>query len=159
MQQPASTALDPAAWTRAVLRDGQRVEVGDACRAWLQSWGAQWKRGAMLTIDYGDTFPEIYHRRPHGTVRAYALQQRLAGPEVYENMGRQDITADVNFTDLVAWGEELGWTTVQFTTQREFILQNLGGPGRRVQNRPADAFVLDEHGAGTAFKVLLQRRP
>ncbi len=65
----------------------------------------------MLTIDYGGTTDEIYHRRPSGTLRAYRGQQRLTGGDVYELPGRQDITADVNFDDLQGWARELGWKT------------------------------------------------
>jgi SAM-dependent MidA family methyltransferase len=140
------------------LPDGQRVEIGKGCRDWLETWAPAWRQGTMLTIDYGETFPRLYHRQPQGTVRAYAVQQRLIGPQVYYNMGRQDITADVNFTDLMAWGASLGWTTVQFGTQREFLLQQLPETGDSTrQTNPADAFVLDEHGVGSAFKVLVQR--
>jgi SAM-dependent MidA family methyltransferase len=82
---------------------GQTVEVHDSYRIWLESWLPCWKRGEMLTIDYGDTAPHLYHRRPQGTLRAYLLHQRLHGSAVFENPGLQDITADVNFTDLAAW--------------------------------------------------------
>ncbi len=84
---------------------GQRVEVHESYHHWLRSWLPAWKNGSMLTIDYGDTAENIYHRRPTGSLRAYLLQHRLEGPSVYENPGRQDITADVNFTDLARWSE------------------------------------------------------
>jgi SAM-dependent MidA family methyltransferase len=151
-----SVALTPSAWGREPLRDGQRIEVAGGCRDWLRGWAPHWKQGAMLTIDYGDAFPRLYHRQPGGTVRAYFMQQRLTGPQVYENMGRQDITADVNFTDLIAWGGALGWKTAQFATQREFLLQHAAGMESRSRQDSADAFLLDEHGAGGAFKVLIQ---
>ena len=57
----------------------------------------------MLTIDYGDTAENLYHRQPKGSLRAYFLHQRFAGNEIYANPGMQDITADVNFTDLEHW--------------------------------------------------------
>ncbi len=82
---------------------GWRVEVHDAYRQWLHGWLPAWRAGAMLVIDYGNTAGEIYHRRPHGTIRGYLLNQRLEGPAVYQNPGRQDLTADVNFTDLARW--------------------------------------------------------
>ena len=112
----------------------------------------------MLSVDYGDLFPQVYHRQPHGTVRAYVMQQRLVGSQVYENMGRQDITSDVNFSDLIAWGEAFGWSTVQFSSQREFLFQQMPELASRSNQNAADAFVLDELGAGGAFKVLIQRR-
>lgn len=83
--------------------EGQTVEVHDSYRLWLESWLPYWKRGEMLTIDYGDTAEYLYVRRPHGTLRAYLLHQRLEGFAVFENAGIQDITADVNFTDIAAW--------------------------------------------------------
>jgi SAM-dependent MidA family methyltransferase len=82
---------------------GQLVEVHDSYRLWLESWLPYWKHGEMLTIDYGDTVENLYLRRPHGTLRAYLLHQRLQGPAIYDNPGLQDITADVNFTDLAEW--------------------------------------------------------
>jgi SAM-dependent MidA family methyltransferase len=64
-----------------------------------------WKQGEMLTIDYGNTSDQMYLRRPNGSLRAYLLQQRIEGTGIYQNPGLQDITADVNFTDLVEWSE------------------------------------------------------
>ena len=72
-------------------------------------------------------------------------------------MGRQDVTADVNFTDLIAWGESLGWSTGKFATQREFLLEHAMGLEARASSDATVSFLLDEHGAGTAFKVLVQR--
>ncbi|MEO6847420.1 MAG: SAM-dependent methyltransferase, partial [Chthoniobacterales bacterium] len=48
--------------------DGQRIEIQESYRTWLKSWLPVWRSGEMLTIDYGDTFPGLYHRRPRGTV-------------------------------------------------------------------------------------------
>jgi SAM-dependent MidA family methyltransferase len=152
-----SISFEPSAWGAVPLRDGQRIEEGTACRDWLGAWAPHWRRGAMLTIDYGDVFPQVYHRQRWGTVRAYFMQQRLAGPQVYENMGRQDVTADVNFTDLIAWGESLGWRTEKLATQREFLLEHVKGLEVRATSDATMSFLLDEEGAGRAFKVLVQR--
>ncbi|WP_206171109.1 SAM-dependent methyltransferase [Phragmitibacter flavus] len=130
----------------------QRIELHESYHQWLHSWAPHWKNGAMLTIDYGDLFPAIYHRRPTGTLRAYLHHQTLTGPELYLNMGRQDITSDVNFSDLIAWGNSLGWQAEPLLTQREFLL-----PVASKKPSAADAFLLEEFGAGTAFKVLVQK--
>lgn len=129
------------------FRDGQRCELHPSIRDWLQNWVPRWHSGAMLTIDYGDDFPELYHRRPHGTLRAYLLHQRLTGPDVYANPGRQDITADINFTDYVAWLRDLGLAPVSQQTLAEFL-----------QSQAASAQLLDPDGAGSAFKCLVHRR-
>jgi SAM-dependent MidA family methyltransferase len=63
----------------------------------------------MLTIDYGDTMPALYHRRPQGSLRGYAAHQLLTGTEIYQAPGRCDLTADVNFSDLEVWAQREGW--------------------------------------------------
>lgn len=84
---------------------GQRVEVHESYQKWLQSWLPIWRRGEMLTIDYGALASDLYHRRPQGSLRGYLLQQRIEGPAIYQNPGLQDLTADVNFSDLIEWGK------------------------------------------------------
>ena len=98
-----SAPLPPSSVFSMDFPEGQTVEVHDSYRIWLETWLPAWKRGAMLTIDYGNTVEHLYHRRPRGTLRAYLLHQRVEGTAVFDNPGLQDITADVNFTDLAAW--------------------------------------------------------
>ena len=105
---------------------GQRVEVFESVREWMRGMAASWQSGAMLVVDYGGATEEIYHRRPAGTLRAYRGQQRLAGDEVYQVAGRQDITADVNFDDLALWALELGWKTAEMKRLEELIPDGLG---------------------------------
>ena len=105
--------------------DGARIEVHESYRRWLASWAGHWKSGAMLTIDYGATMPELYHRRPAGTLRAYAHHQRLTGIDIYGAFGRRDITCDVNFTDLQRWGESFGWKADTLTSLGGFISKEL----------------------------------
>jgi SAM-dependent MidA family methyltransferase len=124
---------------------GQMIEVHDSYRRWLAGWIPQWKSGRMLTIDYGAEAETLYHRRPRGTLRAYLLQQRLEGPEIYQNIGHQDLTADVNFTDLMQWAKD--WSAAQqLRTFGEFL-----------QSHPDPSFTGDQ-GIGSAFLVLDQKR-
>jgi SAM-dependent MidA family methyltransferase len=97
------------------------VEIHESYRHWLRGWAPHWTSGAMLTIDYGDPMPALYHRRTRGTLRGYAHHQRLTGHEIYQAPGRLDLTADVNFSDLEKWGEELGWKTTRHATLHEFL--------------------------------------
>jgi len=129
---------------------GQIVEVADAYRLWLGGWLESWRAGRMLTLDYGAEVGELYQRRPRGSLRAYFMQQRLEGPAVYENPGRQDLTADVNFTDLQIWSAP--WLkTAGLYSQREFLLPHVDPA------RPSDSHAVDPDGAGAAFLVLDQR--
>lgn len=139
--------------------DGQRIERHRSYRSWLAGWLPQWEVGKMLTIDYGGAFPELYRRRPGGTLRAYFAQARWDGMgEFLRRAGRQDLTADVNFSDLIEWGEQLGLGRGKLTSQREFLLGVLPGLEKRAATEPALAFLLSEEGAGGAFQVLQQRR-
>jgi len=107
------------------FRVGQRVEVHESYNQWLQAWAPLWKSGSMLTIDYGDTMPALYHRRPQGTLRGYAAHQVLTGTEIYQAPGRCDLTADVNFSDLQAWGESLSWGCLPPSKLAAFLGPNL----------------------------------
>lgn len=140
---------DFSALTHASFREGQRVELHASVHDWLRSWTPHWRQGAMLTVDYGDLLPALYHRRPRGTVRAYLMHQRLEGPDVYENIGRQDITADINFTDYRSWAAACGMKEAFFGSQADFI--RLHAPG-------ADGPMIDPEGAGGAFKVLVHEK-
>lgn len=141
--------VDPAPFTalrHTAFTDGQRCELHPSIRDWLQGWTPLWNHGAMLSIDYGDDFPRLYHRRPLGTLRAYFMHQRLIGTDVCANPGRQDITADINFTDYCAWLRDCGLEQVAHQPLADFL-------------RPYDAppQLLDPEGAGTAFKCLVHR--
>lgn len=137
---PDSTAF------RDEAAEGDRVEVHASYREWMAGWLPAWKKGRLLTIDYGSTMPDLYHRRSGGTVRAYAHQQRLTGAEVYAAFGRRDLTADVNFSDLQKWGTADGLINVRLETLGGF-LERSGSPV------PAGY-----EGAGEAFLALEQRR-
>jgi SAM-dependent MidA family methyltransferase len=102
--------VDPSSLPKSSIfsRDfpiGQRVEVHESYRNWLRSWLPLWRGGEMLTMDYGNLAENLYHRCPQGSLRGYLLQHRVEGPAIYQNPGLQDLTADVNFTDLIEWGE------------------------------------------------------
>jgi len=129
---------------------GQWIEVHDSYREWLTAWLPAWLAGRLLTIDYGACAANLYHRRPRGTLRAYLLQQRLEGPAIYDHPGRQDITADVNFTDLTDWSAP--WATTAGPFPLHEFLRPFADP-----TNPADHALLDPHGAGSAFLVLDQR--
>jgi SAM-dependent MidA family methyltransferase len=135
---------------------GQRVETLQSYRSWLVRLERDLRRGAILTIDYGGSPEEIYHRRLGGTLRAYFRHQRIDGMGVYLRPGRQDLTADVNFLDLQEWGEQLGLETVQLVTQADFIRR--WAKPRSKSQQLADRYIADESGMGHAFRVLHQRR-
>lgn len=148
-EQVSSVALTQT-WNPA---EGQRVEVPWSYHEWLGEWSAFAEAVTMLTIDYGGSFPELYARRPAGSLRGYLRHERKQGVSLYENMGSQDLTADVCFDDLEAWGQSLGWCTLSQSSQGEFLQRF--APAN--QSREAEYLQRDD-GAGGAFRVLVQRQ-
>ena len=140
---PESTVFDHP------FSDGCRVEVHTSYRDWLMEWASGWKKGEMLTIDYGDTMPNLYHRRPCGSIRGYALHQLLTGRDLTMAPGRCDLTADVNFSDLERWGTQSGWRTLSHTSLQEFLSTML--PTEPENTRLSEA--------GKAFRALIQACP
>jgi SAM-dependent MidA family methyltransferase len=136
---------------------GQVVEIHESYYSWLKALSSSLKKGSLLTIDYGGSAAETYHGKLSGTLRAFFQHQRLEEMQIYRRPGQQDLTADVNFEDLRHWGHALGFDEITFMTQREFVQRWYPGAFRR--DNAATRFVLDPSGAGTAFKVLHQRKP
>lgn len=127
------------------------VEVLQSFQDYLKAATGHWSYGEMFTIDYGDVVAPLYHRRPLGSRRAYFHHQLLEGAELYHNPGNQDLTCDVNFTDLIHWGESLGLELVSFSTQSKLLRKHARGT-------TVDEYLLHPDGPGSAFKVLHQRR-
>lgn len=155
--RPADEML-PTSCTLPDPQLGQRVEIHESYFKWIRTWNAHWKKGALLTIDYGGSPNDIYFRRPEGTIRGYHRQQRIQGAQIYHHMGQQDLTADVNFDCLQQWSIQLGWENLLLETQREFILRQLPEVLNDPARQPACEYLLDPQGPGGAFKVLENRK-
>lgn len=125
---------------------GQIVEVHESHRDWLEKNLVGWRAGRMLTLDYGAELAGLYHRQPDGSLRAYFHHQCFTGGEALARPGHQDLTADVNFTDLARWSENHS-NVLSLRTQAEFLAPH-------VRDSDQDRFLTTSHGAGDAFLVL-----
>jgi len=74
--------------------------------------------GSILLIDYGDTAENLLPRRPDGTLRTYRAHH--LGPHPLDEPGKTDITADVNFSALIATAEAAG-ADVSLHRQDDFL--------------------------------------
>ena len=129
----------------------QIIEVHGSYRDWLGNMLPHWREGRLLTIDYGARDQDLYHRQPHGSLRAYFHHQCLRGPETYARPGHQDLTSDINFSDLIDWSQP-ATELIALTPQSEFLAA-FADPAN-----PADQYAIDPAGPGTAFLCLDQRR-
>jgi len=99
------------------LEDGQVIEINlEACE-WIRRIAGSLDRGYHVAIDYGYLRDEFY-TQPHGTLMCYWKHQAVENP--YIRIGEQDITAHVNFSDLM---DEPSLETVLFTTQKDYLIQ------------------------------------
>ncbi len=103
------------------LARDQRAEVNLAMAGWLNEVAANLERGYVLLIDYGHPAAELFSAaRAGGTLRAYRAHTAHADPFRY--VGRQDLTAHVDFTTLARWAEERDLTPLAMTTQARFLV-------------------------------------
>ncbi|HEY2649135.1 MAG TPA: SAM-dependent methyltransferase [Puia sp.] len=104
-----------------VLNRGFRTEVNLQTNGWIFEIARHLERGFVLTIDYGFSSEDLYlsPQRSTGTLRCYYKHVMNANP--YVHIGKQDITAHVNFTSLKNWGEKYGLHFSGYTNQSYFL--------------------------------------
>jgi SAM-dependent MidA family methyltransferase len=99
------------------LQEGHITEINlEACE-WIRRIARSLDHGYHVAIDYGYLRDEFY-AQPHGTLMCYWRHQAVENP--YIRIGEQDITAHVNFSDLM---DEPSLETVLFTTQKDYLIQ------------------------------------
>lgn len=102
------------------LQHGYRTEINLRIKDWLDEINMKLANGFLLTIDYGYSTKEYYaEERSKGTLLCYHKHQCNEDP--YRNLGKQDITAHVNFSSQKKWGEEIGLITLGYCSQGTFL--------------------------------------
>jgi len=131
--------------------EGYRTEVNLAALDWLSMVATRLQRGYLLTIDYGYPGHRYYNpMRREGTLQCYYNHAHHSNP--YINVGRQDLTAHVDFTALERWGDRCGLIKIGFTQQGLFLMAL--GLGDRLT-----ALATDESPAsGQAIQRVMQQR-
>ena len=104
------------------IDDGQFADVS---LDWASLYAAICRivpRGLIVTFDYGFPQETLFRSRlrRYGTAAAYAGQR--VSRDLLADPGRQDLTAHINFTDLIRTGEAAGFTTLFFERQAKFLL-------------------------------------
>lgn len=106
------------------LADGHCGEVNLHIKPWLNEVSRALARGFVITIDYGYTASELYSpQRYLGTLQTY--YRHTEGSSPYQRIGRQDMTAHVDFSLLQSEGHAAGLNSVAYATQAE-LLHTLG---------------------------------
>ncbi|MHB8398116.1 MAG: class I SAM-dependent methyltransferase [Candidatus Limnocylindrales bacterium] len=117
------------------LLEGQRAEVNLALDRWTAEALPALDRGFAVAIDYGSEAAALHApSRMAGTLRAYTSHRAHGDPFVA--IGRQDLTAHVDFTAVERAATAAGWRTLGVTSQAEFLVGS--GLGEIVAARLAD---------------------
>lgn len=162
-----SSAELQSALPNGVWDEGYQTEINLLGPALVRQACETQQSGIALWIDYGYPKREYFHeRRSGGTLRCHYQHQAHDDPFWYP--GLQDITAHVNFTDLVAPVQEQGWGVEQYKTLAQWLIDN--GLLDRVSRLPRESELeyyrhlgtvqklLDPNGMGEVFKVLQLRQ-
>ena len=104
------------------LAEGQAAEISLEVDAWTDEVSSALDRGFVFTVDYGDAAAQLY-ARPRGTLTTFHDHVQTDAP--LQRLGRQDITAHVDFTAVARSGAAAGLEPLGLTSQRQ-LLHNLG---------------------------------
>jgi SAM-dependent MidA family methyltransferase len=115
--QPPVRALYESHGSLPQLQEGQVAEINLEARGWVRCIAESLHRGYHLAIDYGYLRDEFFAQQ-HGTLMCYWQHQAVEDP--YVRIGEQDMTAHVNFSDLM---DEPLLETVLFSSQKDYLIQ------------------------------------
>jgi SAM-dependent MidA family methyltransferase len=161
---PPSSAAIPSYFEEFGVRlsPGYRTEANLRMRGWLREVSSALKEGFVLTVDYGYPAWDYYGEdRTRGTLLCY--HRHRSGENPYENVGRQDITAHVNFSALMKWGQEAGLRPLGYCRQGVYLVSmgivqymaGLGSDGWQFEAAKIKGLILPGT-MGESHKVMLQ---
>jgi SAM-dependent MidA family methyltransferase len=157
--QEVLTPLDAEAEVLVVpalehLEEGDRFEIRTGIERWVTDATRTLDRGVLLVVDYGDVEPEIWTRRPSGSMVTY--RRGLLGLNPLEEVGEADITAHVNFSQLTRAAQAAGMLPCPILTQRDW-LTSLGIEQAIEDIRQAEAIARFEGRHGDWVSLVAER--
>jgi SAM-dependent MidA family methyltransferase len=144
---------------RVALESGQIGEISFAAAPLHRRLARSLEQGRLVSFDYGHTASVLYHpqARRHGTLAVHFAGFRRGDP--LSRPGEVDLTAHVNWDDLVRAGESEGLTSQPVTRQGRYLAE--AGLFDFVANEKEKwrAYrLVDPEGMGDELSVLIQSR-
>ena len=103
------------------FQEGYTTEINIQSGAWIKSLYDLMIDGTVLLIDYGMTEAEYFHpQRNQGTLKCFSNHKSSDNP--FTHIGKQDITASVNFSNIASIAMESGFNVSGYTTQSMFLI-------------------------------------
>ena len=150
------------------LAGSQRAEINLGLEDLTRSLAGSLDSGYVISIDYGHQASDLYSSsRSQGTLMCH--YRHTVNSQPYRRIGRQDITAHVDFTTLMQMGKRLGLQACGLVSQRGFLgnlgilgirngLRGMGLPsGQYNANLMGLGNLIDTEGLG-GFKVCIQAK-
>ena len=118
---PSTPALaERLAAEGVMLQEGWVTDVCLESDEWVGKWASLLKKGFILAVDYGDMAQDLFsERRKAGSLLCHFKHTYSTNP--YERVGRQDITAHVDFTSVINAGKRRGFNEDGYSTQANFL--------------------------------------
>ncbi|MBI5696603.1 MAG: SAM-dependent methyltransferase [Nitrospirae bacterium] len=150
------------------LETGMTTEANLRACEWMRSVAEKLEKGFVVTVDYGYPAYEYYSpERDKGT--AICHRDHKASLDFFRDIGQQDITAHVDFTNLALEGREAGLTDALYADQSSFLASALEIFERTLRKAGAPQEELERVGMGIkalihpdwmggAFKALVQTK-
>jgi SAM-dependent MidA family methyltransferase len=99
----------------------KQLEVNLLASEYLKNLSDILKKGFVITIDYGFLSDELFsNEKAEGTYRCFHKHTVTNNP--YQYIGNQDITADVDFSNLILAGNKYELEKLKYTTQGQFLV-------------------------------------
>ena len=104
-----------------LLSNEQQIEVNLNIEQIYKKINRQLEKGFILNIDYGSLSKNLFTPdKKRGTFKCFYQHSLNENPLI--NIGNQDITADINFSELIFQANNLGIKTIKYTTQGQFLV-------------------------------------
>jgi SAM-dependent MidA family methyltransferase len=144
----------------APLPEGYVSEINLNTKAWIKKLSSTLTQGVMLWIDYGFTRYEYYlAERSQGTLMCH--DRHKTHSDYFHNLGGQDVTAHINFSQLNQEAMAFGLETLGFSNQAAFLLalnilgqDNTQDLSQQTLNSQELQTLLQPHEMGELFKVI-----
>jgi SAM-dependent MidA family methyltransferase len=104
------------------LEDGQFADISLDWGPAYRELAARFSTSLLVTFDYGYPADRLFRGRTRRFGTAAAYRGHRVSRDLLADPGQQDLTAHINFSDLIAAGEREQLTTLHFGRQARFLL-------------------------------------
>jgi SAM-dependent MidA family methyltransferase len=104
------------------LADGQFADVSFEWEDLYSDLAAFVSKGLIVTFDYGSAQDRLFNPRFRRFGTAATYHDQRVSRDLLRDPGRRDLTAHINFSDLIRAGERAGMRTLYFDRMAKFLL-------------------------------------